>query len=238
MTHLENYLNQVDRSLPGLAALRANVEDFSKKHIATFDRNSHISGLLYGPVQSGKTRQMLGIIADAADQGFKFFILVTTSNVLLHEQTLERAKSALEGFMTGFNVLGEMDESIFLNLDFKTKPTLIVLKKNANVLNTWVDNITANPKAKEQPLFILDDEADASSLNTMVNQKDQSTINRLLQRIKDLAPSSIYLQTTATPQSLLLQTTISGWQPEFSFYLPPGEKYLGEIFSTVTLQQA
>lgn len=230
MIYLENYLKRVAVSSQELkVSLKESAEEFTKKHIDTFDFNSHASGLLYGHVQSGKTGQMLAIAAAAADKGFKFFILVTTDNVILHKQTLERAKSALGGFMAGFNVLGEMDEQAFLTRGLQM-PTMLVLKKNASVLKTWSNNIDSNPIYKEEPLFLLDDEADASSLNTKINKQDQSAINRLLEKINSQAPSSIYLHVTATPQSLVLQVAQSLWKPEYSFYLPPGVGYLGGDF--------
>ena len=229
--YLENYLKRVAAvKSPGLVdALKKSAHEFAKKHIDTFDYNSHVSGLLYGHVQSGKTGQMLAIAAIAADKGFKFFILVTTDNVLLHKQTLERAKLFLGGFMAGFNVLGETDEEAFLTRGLQM-PTMLVLKKNSSVLKTWSNNIDSNPLYKEEPLFLLDDEADASSLNTKVNQHEQSTINSLLEKISAQAPSCMYLHVTATPQSLVLQISQSNWKPQFSFYLPPGEGYLGGDF--------
>lgn len=230
MNYLENYLKRVERDKPALApALKESAEQFTKKYLDPFDFNSHVSGLLFGHVQSGKTGQMLSIAAAAADHGFKFFILVTTDNVILQKQTLERAKLALGGFMAGFNVLGEMDEQAFLTRGLQM-PTLLVLKKNSSVLKTWANNISSNPTYRDEPLMILDDEADASSLNTKVNKQEQSTINRLLEKINKQAPSSMYLHITATPQSLVLQVAQSGWKPEFSFYLPPGKGYLGGDF--------
>ena len=227
---LDNYLKRVGAINPALVeALTKSAKDFAKKHIDTFDHNSHVSGLLYGHVQSGKTGQMLAIAAAAADRGFKFFILVTTDNVLLHKQTLERAKNSLGGFMAGFNVLGETDEEAFLTRGL-SMPTMLVLKKNPGVLKTWANNISTNPIYKEEPLFLLDDEADASSLNTKVNQNDQSTINMLLEKINKQSPSSIYLHVTATPQSLVLQIEMSGWKPQYTFYLPPNNRYLGGDF--------
>jgi hypothetical protein len=130
---------------------KKSANEFAEKHIDTFDYNSHISGLLYGHVQSGKTGQMLAIAAAAADKGFKFFILVTTDNVLLHKQTLERANSFLGGFMAGFNVLGEMDEEAFLTRGL-SMPTMLVLKKNSSVLKTWANNISSNALYKDEPL--------------------------------------------------------------------------------------
>ena len=229
--YLENYLKRVGEAKGQrlVDALEKSANEFAEKHIASFDYNSRVSGLLYGHVQSGKTGQMLAIAATAADKGFKFFILVTTDNVLLHKQTLERAKSSLGGFMAGFNVLGEMDEEAFLTRGL-SMPTMLVLKKNSSVLKTWANNISTNPLYKDEPLFLLDDEADASSLNTKVNQNDQSTINMLLEKISEQAPSCMYLHVTATPQSLVLQISQSNWKPQFSFYLPPGEGYLGGDF--------
>ena len=80
------------------------------------------------------------------------------------------------------------------------------------------------------PLFIVDDEADAASLNTMVNRGSQSSINKYLDSIKNDASSSIYLQVTGTPQALFLQSMVSGWQPKFTYYFKPGELYLGGDF--------
>lgn len=230
MKYLDNYLRRVSAVNPGLdEALRKSAEAFIATHLDKFDYNSHVSGLLYGHVQSGKTAQMLAIAAAAADKDFKFFILVTTDNVILHKQTLERAKNFLGGFMGGFNILGETDEEAFLTRSLQM-PTMLVLKKNSSVLKTWSNNIHSNPIYKEEPLFVLDDEADASSLNTKINRNEQSTINGLLEKINAQAPSSIYLHVTATPQSLVLQISQSMWKPEYSFYLPPGKSYLGGDF--------
>ena len=64
---LDNYLKRVGAINPALVeALTKSAKDFAKKHIDTFDHNSHVSGLLYGHVQSGKTGQMLAIAAAAA----------------------------------------------------------------------------------------------------------------------------------------------------------------------------
>ena len=45
--------------------------------------------------------------------------------------------------------------------------------------------------------------------------------------IKKTSSSSIYLQVTGTPQSILLQTSFSGWHPYFIYYFEPGTKYIG-----------
>lgn len=79
-------------------------------------------------------------------------------------------------------------------------------------------------------MFIVDDEADAASLNTQVNKNKQSTINKHLEEIKKTTSSSIYMEVTGTPQSILLQTVKSGWKPYFIYYFKPGKGYLGGNF--------
>lgn len=76
----------------------------------------------------------------------------------------------------------------------------------------------------------IDDEADAASLNTLVNKGQQSSINKYLDSIKNGASSSIYLQVTGTPQAIFLQTMASGWHPFFTHYFEPGSAYLGGDF--------
>lgn len=78
----------------------------------------------------------------------------------------------------------------------------------------------------------MDDEADAASLNINADKKDKntSTINKLLNEIKNSCCQSLFIQLTATPQSLLLQHQESDWQPEFIHFFEAGEKYIGGNF--------
>ncbi len=225
-SHLENYLQLLEQHAPGTApSVRSTVDIVVPKHIRHFDCRDHITGLLLGNVQSGKTSQMFGIISAAADEGFGIFILLTTDNIALQEQTYKRALQLLGNF----NVCGETDEVRFSEI-VNRQPTLLVLKKNTNVLKTWKNNIASSQCCRGKPLFIIDDEGDAASLNTKINQAEISTINQHLDDIKHLANSSIFLQVTATPQSILLQTKESGWKPSFVHYFPPGRDYLGGDF--------
>ncbi|QBA72756.1 hypothetical protein EVE76_15380 (plasmid) [Lactiplantibacillus plantarum] len=108
---------------------------------------------------------------------------------------------------------------------------LIIVKKNTRVLQAWVDRFRNSKKLKGNALFIVDDEADAASENTKVNQKKVSAINDRLRKIRDTAQASIYLQVTGTPQALLLQSLNSNWRPMFTEYFEPGNGYLGGDFS-------
>ena len=227
MQYLEKYLeNIVDRGNPKLAeSISKTAEDIGKKYLKNFSFISHEIGLLMGNVQSGKTGQMFGIMCKAADLGFPVFILLTTDNVVLQQQTLDRVKSDLNDFC----ICGENDSRIFVDNNL-IKPTVIVLKKNARVLRQWSNVLKSTGFMKGNPLFIVDDEADAASLNTLVNKDQKSSINKYLDTIRSDALSSLYLQVTGTPQALFLQTLKSGWRPYFTYYFQAGDAYLGGDF--------
>lgn len=225
-THFESYLTNIEETSPGISqSIRSTVDALIPQNIKSFSFREHITGLLLGNVQSGKTSQVFGIISSAADEGFKVFVFLTTDNLYLHEQTIRRALGSLESFV----VCGEDDELRFTESKLR-KPVIIVLKKNTRVLQRWKNNLASSKFLEGKALFIIDDEGDASSLNTKVNKKEQSAINRHLEGMKNLATSSMYLQVTATPQSLILQSKVSGWRPSFVYYFHPGPGYLGGDF--------
>ncbi len=191
-----------------------------------FDNQDEATGLLLGNVQSGKTAQMLGVISKLADEGYQIFIVLTTDNVDLQNQTYNRIKDSLPLF----NVFGEKDEVAFSSAT-QAKPRIIVLKKNGRVLKKWRNIFLNAQTCRGLSLVILDDEADAASLNTLVNKTRVSTINRCLQNIKDTADAgTLYLEVTATPQAIILQSTVSNWRPAFVTYFKPGDGYLGGNF--------
>lgn len=227
MQYLETYLQKIKaRGNEALAeSIESTAEEISSRHLESFSFVSHEIGLLFGNVQSGKTAQMFGIMCKAADQGFPVFILLTTDNVVLQQQTLDRIKSDLEGFC----ICGENDSQMFVESSL-IQPTIIVLKKNFRMLKLWASTINSTEFMRGNPLFIMDDEADAASLNTMINRNRQSSINKYLESIKTGTSSSLYLQVTGTPQAILLQAQESGWRPYFTHYFKPGKSYLGGDF--------
>lgn len=227
MQYLKTYLKTItDRGNIRLAeSISKTAEEVGTRHISRFSFCNHEIGLLFGNVQSGKTGQMFGIICKAADMGFPAFVLLTTDNVVLQQQTLERVKADLKGFC----ICGENDSGLFIENQLMD-PVIIVLKKNARILRLWANVFASTGFMKGNPLFIVDDEADAASLNTLVNKGRQSSINKYLDSIKNGASSSIYLQVTGTPQAIFLQTMASGWHPYFTYYFEPGDGYLGGDF--------
>lgn len=224
MTFLNSYLDGIHSRILVDSIVNTSNEVFANinKHYS-FDKS--LTGLLLGNVQSGKTGQMLGIISKLADEDYRLFLLLTTDNIDLQRQTYNRVLSSLPLF----NVLSERDEEKFRALN-QSSPLIIVLKKNSSVLKKWRDLLVASETFKGLPLVIFDDEGDASSLNTLVNRHKVSTINKRLDEIKSTATSSLYLEVTATPQAIILQSIISDWKPSFTNYFKPGIGYLGGNF--------
>ena len=224
---LQTYLNQL--TPPELAdSVENTVNGFMEKLSQTEPKIAQ-NVLLLGNVQSGKTAQVLGILSALADDGdHKVFLYLTTDSVDLQEQTVKRAKDNLKNFI----VLSENDDRSFIQVMKANNPILVVIKKNARVLKRWRNLFASQNSLKGYPLVIVDDEADAASLNTNSDKpaKDASTINKLLNDIKNSCCQSLFIQLTATPQSLLLQHEKSDWQPEFIHFFEAGEKYIGGNF--------
>lgn len=200
---------------------------FAETNLSSFSFAEHSVGLLFGNVQAGKTAQMFGIICVAADSSFPIFIILTTDNVALYKQTYNRVVADLS--CCNFCICKETDRQMFVD-NALSRPAIIVLKKNSKVLLQWCNVLRSSSFVTGNAIFIIDDEADAASPNTLVNRGRLSTINSRLMAIQNTSISSIYLQVTGTPQALLLQSSASDFKPLFTCYFSPGEKYLGGKF--------
>lgn len=222
MSCLQTYLSalKADHS----SSVLKTVQELQSK-LSEVSNQQYVTALLLGNVQSGKTSHMLGCISALADKGYKLFIILTSDNIDLQRQTFNRAKNNLESF----SVLSENETYLFKPQNL-SKPILLVLKKNANVLKKWGNIFASSISKLGLFLCIFDDEADSASLNTLVNKNQTSTINKSIEKIRNCAVSTLFFEVTATPQALLLQSTKSNWRPDFTIYFPPGADYIGGKF--------
>lgn len=223
--YLESYLISVPPHQ------QESIQEVSKSFLEKLEKTDHAkktrNTLLLGNVQSGKTGKVLGLVSSLADENYKFFIYLTTDSVDLQKQTLERVTTSLQEFsVLSENDIHNFDDSFRLN-----KPIILVLKKNSRILRKWRDTLSSKPYLKGYQLIIIDDEADAASLNTKASkQKGVSTVNGLLAEIKNTCNQSIFIEVTATPQAILLQDKNSDWHPEFTQYFEPGDGYVSGNF--------
>lgn len=185
-------------------------------------------GLVIGHVQSGKTANYLGLVAKAADAGYKFIIVIAGVHNNLRKQTQERVD---EGFVGRARVedkwkivgVGHDDyphpatlTNIYADFNKKTadhsgwsindfsKPVILVIKKNVSTLKSlhrWLDELNSKGygKIKDVPMLMIDDEADNASINTKKEDNDPTQTNRRIREILSLFDKSCYVGYTATP---------------------------------------
>ena len=184
------------------------------------------NGLIYGLVQSGKTGVLTVTGAMGADGGYRTIIILTSDNDPLYEQTLGRAREAFPGIdIIGKNDFKDADS--FLQR-IKSGTCAIVTTKNAGRLGTLIENFQRG-KVRGLTCLIIDDEADQASLNTRASRADgtRSTINNRIAELRSFFDKNTYLQVTATPQALFLQTPGHDFRPKFTVLSHPGADYVG-----------
>jgi hypothetical protein len=181
-------------------------------------------GLVVGHVQSGKTANYTGLVAKAADAGYKVIIVLAGMLNSLRNQTQERIDADFMGWCTIKNLpIGAAsfgDErrpvcfttaredfkkhtatSIAMQLGALKEPVLLVLKKNPSTLENLHEWLSGNNRhnLKDFPVLLIDDEADHASINTNKPDADPTTINRWIRDVLALFPRSSFVGYTATP---------------------------------------
>lgn len=184
------------------------------------------NGLIYGLVQSGKTGVLTVTGAMGADEGYRTIIILTSDNDPLYEQTLARAREAFPGI----DIISKKD---FKDVDsflqrIKGGTCAIVTTKNSGLLKTLIENFKTG-KVRGLTCLIIDDEADQASLNTRERRADgtRSAINNRIIELRSFFEKNTYLQVTATPQALFLQTPGHDFRPKFTVLSHPGSDYVG-----------
>lgn len=208
-----------DRNWPALLASMRR-KDFGDDNIASIDKSStkivalldhpkqnafRTRGLVVGYVQSGKTTNFTAVMAKAADEGYKLFIVLSgIHNVLRRQTQIRLVKDLVESNPSQWHQVTSETH------DFVPPPNpkaffaatdqclLLVVKKNAAVLRklrTWLGK--AGEYLDDCPTLIIDDEADQSTVAT-------AKINPLLYDVLNKFPKVGYVGYTATPFANLL----------------------------------
>jgi hypothetical protein len=184
------------------------------------------NGLIYGLIQSGKTGVLTVTGAIGADEGYRTLLILTSDNDPLYLQTLDRAREAFPGL----DIISKAD---FKDCDaflqrIKGGTCAIITTKNAAMLKTLVENFKKG-NVKGLSCLVIDDEADQASLNTRERKADgtRSVINDRIEEIRGFFEKNTYVQVTATPQALFLQTPGHDFRPKFTVLSHPGYDYVG-----------
>jgi hypothetical protein len=186
-------------------------------------------GLVIGHVQSGKTANYTGLIARAADAGYKFIIVIAGIHNNLRKQTQERIDEAFIGRSSnpedrknigvgttpGYPhpaTLTNVNEDFNKNTAEKSgwkindfsKPIILIIKKNVTTLSAlhkWLRELNAegDGRISDVPMLMIDDEADNASINTNKEDVDPTRTNAMIRKILGLFAKSCYVGYTATP---------------------------------------
>lgn len=186
-------------------------------------------GLVIGHVQSGKTANYIGLVAKAADAGYKLIIVIAGIHNNLRKQTQERID---EGFIgrssdphnripvgvgldvgypfpaTLTTIYDDFNQTTAARSGWRindfSKPIILVIKKNVSILKAlhkWLKemNTQGGGRISDVPMLLIDDEADNASINTNKPDLDPTATNGMIRRILGLFTKSCYIGYTATP---------------------------------------
>lgn len=99
-----------------------------------------------------------------------------------------------------------------LNIPIGKNPVVFVIKKNKSILENLIDwfskdvnakVVDGTPKLFDVPALIIDDEADAASVNASRDINDIKTINRLIRTLLNIFNQNTFIGYTATPYANL-----------------------------------
>jgi hypothetical protein len=199
--------------------------------------NTPPTGLVYGRIQSGKTRAMIASTALAFDNQFRVSVVMTSNINDLVSQTHIDFSSGLPGIAT-YTKDNDLDREVAttrLHLERGEGRLLLICSKGATSLRNISDFLRAIA-ADRLPAIIFDDEGDQASLDTNIRRRARargvavapSAINDIIQnRLRPSLPRHVYVSVTGTPQAVLLQSADSTNRPSFNVMLPPGGSYVG-----------
>lgn len=185
-------------------------------------------GLVIGHVQSGKTANYIGLIARAADAGYRFIIVIAGIHNNLRKQTQSRidegfiGRNSETGQLTGVGELNRIRKSPIpltntisdfskkfasanmADLKAYDRPVILVIKKHVTTLGnvySWLKKLNADKDGQitSIPMLLIDDEADNASINTNKPEIDPTRTNEKIRRLLSLFKKSCYIGYTATP---------------------------------------
>jgi hypothetical protein len=109
---------------------------------------------------------------------------------------------------------GDFSQSVAnrLNIPIGKNPVVFVIKKNKSILENLIDwfskdvnakIVDGSPKLFDVPVLVIDDEADAASVNASKDIEDIKTINKLIRTLLNLFNQNTFIGYTATPYANL-----------------------------------
>ena len=206
--------------------------------------------MLYGKIQSGKTRAFVGIMSIAFDRGVDIAVVYTKGTNALAAQTVSRMKSEFAYFKPGNNLLQQCTIVVHDVLDLgKQKLTdyelinqkhIIVCKKEARNTRLLKKIFKDSTLMRQKRVIVIDDEADFGGISFFRDTQTKGVkagANSLnITETVMLIPDCRNMLVTATPYSLYLQPdgmaeVINGevrpLKPRHTEVVPDHQQYVG-----------
>jgi hypothetical protein len=202
------------------------------------------SGLVYGRIQSGKTRAMITSSALAFDNGFQVVVVITSNNNRLVGQTQRDFQDGLPGNIRVYSKAHFKQEVQQAKQILKSRSggIILVCSKGKARLNQAIEFLKQTG-ARDCKSVIFDDEGDQATLDTNTFKRSTknpkikpSTIHGLIHdpavnSLRKALPRHVFVSVTGTPSGIVLQNIDNRSRPSFVEMLEPGKEYVGgEVF--------
>ena len=256
--YLDNDRQKTKTILPGELAVQDSKIFEQNIYNITNQLNKFLTGpqreiafLVLGKIQSGKTANLLGTIAWAADSRVSLCVLLTGVTEALNDQTAKRINKDLITKLAGqyikvyqvpTSATGQPFEELYRNVakwierrggngnnDFnKPLPVLVTLKNPSRVktLKTLIEKLEVQ-FSTDLVTLLIDDEADQASQNAGARKKSVTATYKAIKELRDLDSRNIMLSYTATPQAVMLAERTGRLRPNYCVTVEPRAGYFG-----------
>jgi len=252
----DGYVKNLSKmSIDAMQYLRCSVDTISELiENAQSGTDTIISGLVIGSVQSGKTANLLGLLAQKIDSGSCIIVVLSGTKKNLWQQTVTRAHENLPSLTKKYTMLPDKPhidasrtseryvlEYNYIDRIIKDNMSMVYLilkhpdhiRELRNALEPVYESI--EKQKKQYTLLIIDDEADEASIIDSTNGipavtpthiADLWNVRKTGVTIPAVGVQPVVIGYTATPQANLLQLSTNPLAPvDFIYVLrTPGLK--------------
>ena len=194
-TYFQNYLGTLGkdpRTPMDVESIMGRINELLMRRPATDQRTT---GLVVGRVQSGKTRNYVGLALKAIDEGWNTIIVLTSCNTALADQTEGR-------ILDDFTKSGMIEGPNFMRLNFRVNQTVtspsalgqadyvylgVAMKQRDNldrILNWLNENMQLVPQMR---LLLIDDEADNATPDSNLGWKNALEDDQIDALVEEIA---------------------------------------------------
>ena len=204
---IDNTMNYiVDKYNPSKSEYDIVMQNFKKIYntFSEFEKGIKKNILLYGAVQSGKTKYLLAISQLALESNYTFVIYISGNKNNLHEQNLRDFQKKFKGTkVKNLEFIAHTSKNLDLRNHkyWKNKKVILFVKKIAKDINE-LESLIDQSNFNKYKFLVIDDECDNATPNVSSSDK-LSLINKVISKLAKKNNVN-YIGTTGTPYPSLL----------------------------------